>query len=377
MRWCALFALALAAGCGFGGRQGDPIDAAVDVPIDAPVPPKKKPRRIRLAIPPTEVQGPLTDFPAYVELSDTISINDLKMHVDATASNLSFRVPGVEMPLAHEIAEWDPATGTLIAWVKLPVIEANTGEETVFELRYGTPEVAAAPNPPMVWSNGYLAVFHLDALVGGTTFVNSLGPDGNGTAVNVNAGRMKPGKLGMSVEFNNNNQVITFTNPLTGTGPSTFSAWVSQRMTNNNDSIIQVGDPMTNRSRFLYSRYNGNNIGNGLYANDWVTSTDIRNDGFRLVHWTYNARQGRLYVGGAPEGNPFTYAMPGADTAGTDGRIGNAKSPEFGNDMGIEGTVDEVRIANVARSAQWIEAEFRNQNQPIVFVGRQAPEEIP
>lgn len=141
-----------------------------------------------------------------------------------------------------------------------------------------------------------LFVFHLDSL-SGTTFTNAANSAANGTAVNLNNGRLETGKLGISVELNNN-QVITFVNPIASSGPSTFSAWVSQQPTNDNDSLIQLGDGNASRASFFYTRYNSNNLGSGLYQNDWTTGTNIQNAGLRLLHWTYANQVGRLYVRG-------------------------------------------------------------------------------
>lgn len=386
MRWKTLLALVGCAGCGFQGsaaQEGPPqMDAsmggAVDGPVDSP-PSPPKPRRIRLRIPAAQVTGPLTDFPVYVDLDDAQSRADLKAKLGATATNLSFRLrtDAGTTALAHEVASWDAATGRLTAWVKLPAIEATADVDTAFELHYGLPEVAVPPAPQVVWSNGFLFVFHLDSLTG-TTFANAANNAANGTAVNLNAGRLKAGKLGVGVELNNNNQVITFVNPIAGSGPSTFSAWVSQKTTNDDDSLIQLGDGSASRSRFFYTRYAGPNLGSGLYHGnrDWFTGTNIQNDGLRLLHWTYNAQVGRTFVSGAEiGGSPRTYDNP-ADTTGTDGRIGNA-SPNFGSNMGLDGIIDEVRIANVARSAEWIAAEYANQNTPATFVVPMLPDDAP
>ncbi len=389
MRRITLLALIVCAACGFQGNAAPdasnppPMDARLDGPVDS-TPAAPKPRRLRLRIPAAQVTGPLTDFPVYVDLNDTVSRADLKTKLGATATNLSFRLrtdAGTTV-LAHELASWDAATGRLTAWVKLPTLEATAGADTDFELLYGLPEVAVAPNPPAVWSNGFLFVFHLDSL-NGTTFANAANSASNGTAVNINGGRLKAGQLGPGVEFNNNNQVITFTNPITGSGPSTFSAWVSQKPTGDNDSLIQIGDGAASRSRFFYTRYNNGgfndgNIGSGLYhgLRDWFTGTNIQNVGVRLLHWTYLDQNGRIYVNGAEiGGSPRLYDNP-ADTAGTDGRIGNANAA-FGGNMGLDGLVDEVRIANIARTAEWIAAEYANQNAPATFVTVMPPDDVP
>ena len=53
-------------------------------------------------------------------------------------------------------------------------------------------------------------------------------------------------------------------------------------------------------------------------------------------------------------------------TQGTGGYIANAPAG-WGQNMGAHATLDEIRIATVARSPQWISTEFANQNAPSTF----------
>jgi hypothetical protein len=53
----------------------------------------------------------------------------------------------------------------------------------------------------------------------------------------------------------------------------------------------------------------------------------------------------------------------GINTQGTAGTIGNAATA-FGTNMGLNATLDEVRIINVARSASWLAAEALDQTSP-------------
>ena len=347
------------------------VDAPPDAPRDAPPPPTRW--KITFTIAADKVTGPLTEFPVYVELTS----DDLKTRLDAAAANLSFRTRNGQTttPLAHELQSYDSGNGRLRAWVKLPTVEATAGADTVFELQYGA-GVAVAPNPAGVWSEGFLAVYHLEQLTGGV-FVNSAVATNPGTPVGVDAGDLTNTQLGRGVDFaGNNGRVITFANSLSGNMPSTISAWVSEGNTNSNDSLVQLGDAQNSRARFFYTRYNSDNLGSGLYNDDWTTSTSIRGAGWKLLHWSYAAQQGRIFVNGVQiSGSPFSYQQD-ANTAGTDGRIGNAASG-FGPNMGIDAHVDEVRIANTTRSLEWTAAEYANQSSPATFFTIGSSEALP
>ena len=60
--------------------------------------------------------------------------------------------------LSYEIERYDSATGTLVAWVRVPSV--NTG--TVIYMYYGNAQIAAeTETPASVWDTGYVGVWHL------------------------------------------------------------------------------------------------------------------------------------------------------------------------------------------------------------------------
>ncbi|HWO20923.1 MAG TPA: LamG-like jellyroll fold domain-containing protein, partial [Kofleriaceae bacterium] len=170
---------------------------------------------------------------------------------------------------------------------------------------------------------------------------------------------------------------VLFTNPYTGGGDHTISAWVFQRTATGCDTIVTLGSPTGNKSRWLHSHY-GAAISAGFYGNDWNVGTNplpsIDNAGWVLLHWTFKggSRQSRIYRDGAPIGQPYTFSG-GIDTVGPDGNIGFA--PAGWGTCWLNGILDEVRLSTTERTAGWIATEFANQNSPQTFytVGAEEP----
>jgi hypothetical protein len=133
----------------------------------------------------------------------------------------------------------------LEAWVKTS-LQDNT--DTVIELRYGDPVATQAPDAPGVFSNGFHAVWHLDDSLANNNIADArnqrMGNAGGGLGTN----DQKAAQLGGGIDFDGNNKQIQFTNPFAGGGDHTFSAWVSQRNGTNFDTIVIVGNPMSNQS---------------------------------------------------------------------------------------------------------------------------------
>jgi hypothetical protein len=309
----------------------------------------------------------LADFPLYVELDDS----DLQARAAADGSDIRFTDPAGQ-PLDHEVQRWDPGNGRLEAWVRVTLLG---GADTVIVLRYGEPDPPPLPDRAAVWASDFAAVWHLEESPAGA-LADSLG-DYPGTA----SGGMDDtssvdGTLGRAVDLDGGNDTIGFDNPLDGATAHTLSAWVRQEATGNNDALLVLGTGACNQARWLHGRYDQDTVAFGLYCDDMPDSgVDLQEAGWKLLHWTYAAGESRLFVDGEQAGAAFTHDAA-ADTQGPDGFIGNVPtSAGFGSNMGLNGTVDEVRIARRVRPPTWIAAEFANQSAPSSFytVGPEQP----
>src|SRR5690606_1419016 len=168
------------------------------------------------------------------------------------------------------------------------------------------------------------------------------------------------GPVGDAIDFDGEDDEVTFANPITGTTPHTISAWVNQRGDDRQDTLMVLGNGAQNQARFFNTVWFDRTVGVGFYANDWETEVNIHDEGWRLLHWTFDGSVSRWHVAGFLEDGPKTLA-PGIDTQGSEGRMGNA-SAAFGQNMNLDGQVDEARIATSARSPEWILTEYRNQS---------------
>jgi biopolymer transport protein ExbB len=397
----ALLVLAGMAGCTFQPdgllpadgipRDGGQADGATPVdgspapdgmtPLDGRLPsvdatPSNQ-RRKRITIQESRVEAPaspgfLEDFPVLFSVVDP----QIAARASADGSDIYFVAADGVSRLEHELEKWDPGTGELVAWVKLPEVSATVN--TAFHVHYGDEERAEPVNPADVWTNDFVAVWHLAADPGpgtaGDIVDSTNGNDGTAHS-SMEASDLVAGQIGDALDFDGANDEIAFENPLSGDTPHTISAWVLQRNTFSHDALVVLGNGAGNEARWFYSAYFDSHVAFGFFANDEVTDLDIRGNGWTLLHWTFDGGTGnRLYVNGAPQGGLLTRAA-GVDTDGNAGRIGNAPSPAFGGGMNLDGQADEVRIATAVRPAEWIRTEFNNQSDPASFytVGPEEP----
>lgn len=324
-------------------------------------------RRKSITIDKTKVSGTQNDFPVWIDLTDA----DVGARAQPDGHDIYFTAADGTTRLDYEIQRWDAAAHHLTAWVRVPTLDAATS--TVIYLRYGA-AVTATPNAPGVFKSSFAAVWHLDDAIPATAIADATGTHA-GVPTLVTTTQVGA-KLGGGLQFTGGTDTITFTNPLMGNTPHTISVWVNQPAVTHPSSVLVVGSPSPAGSRWFYTHFMSAVMAVGYYNPDWTTTTNLDNAGWTLLDWVYEGNNGknRLYQNGVEiTGSPNT--MNGVNTTGTTGVIGHAPEPAYGTNMGLQGTIDELRIATVARSAGWIATEWANQSSPGTFyaVGAEEP----
>ncbi|MCA9380430.1 DUF2341 domain-containing protein, partial [Candidatus Dojkabacteria bacterium] len=123
----------------------------------------------------------LVDFPVLIKLDSGTDIDYSK--TQNQGQDIRFTDSDGTI-LSYEIENWDES-GSSFIWVKVPSIDINSSEDSIF-LYYNNPLAPDAQNPADVWSNGYAMVQHLDdASV--STVVDSTSSNFTGTKRTSNA----------------------------------------------------------------------------------------------------------------------------------------------------------------------------------------------
>jgi hypothetical protein len=319
-------------------------------------------RRKALAFTPAKIAGPVDDFPVWLDLVDA----DLAAHALADGRDIFFTAQD-GTALSYALQSWDVASGHLTAWVKVPHL--TSAPATSIYLRYGDAALGTPQAPAAVFSAGFAAVWHLEDALTGTAIADATGTH-DGIATNLTPAQHVLAKLGGGVSFTGGTDEIGFTNPFSGNAPHTVSLWVSQRATTDDDALVVVGNGTCGQSRWLHAHFGAPHLAVGFYCNDWGNpDAGIDGAGWKLLHWVFEGTNNvsRIYEDGALVAGPFTHMGASAiATQGAGGHLANAPVA-WGPNMGAHATLDEVRLATVARSAAWIATEFANQGSPSTF----------
>jgi hypothetical protein len=320
----------------------------------------------------------LTDFPVLVVLeADRIEYAACQ----AGGADLMFVDSDERTVLPHEIERWVPG-GTSVVWVRVPRIPAHTDSDFIW-MAYGSARTVTTQNRAGVWDRAFVGVWHL-AETAGTRAVDSSASrlDGvytSGPSLN-QTGPVLDGAVGF--DGNDDRVVLGLVDipPLAGQDGLTLEA-VARKANQG---------PQDGR---LVSKANGSNDENHW----WMLSTLAPSAGdasFRLrlrlkldgstqtfatdaepvvadtwfhVAATYDGQAVRIYHDGG-----LVQTWPAQGAVSLDGAIQAAIGSNPNNYGTWGGSIADVRISRVARSAAWLSAAHQawfHGPRPFVRIG--------
>jgi len=309
----------------------------------------------KITIDKTKVTGTNTNFP-YL-FSDLISGIPATFWANAVDPlDIRFYDTNDSTELDREVVYYDSATSKVEAWVQIPSLGTAANKE--IWCAYGG---ATKANDTTVWDDvGYAGVYHLKD--GATLNVND-------STVNANNGTNNSaapiaGKIDGAAHFTPS-EYISLGNPasLDLTSAYTISLWVYPQSFSDYQNAIYKGDSSAGQYGLIifsdgswYAQADTTPIqgGSNLVLNEW-----------QYVTITWNGTTLTVYKNGA-------YSNSGSSSVvsrGTEVILG----ADTVNGRYFDGYVDEARVANVVKSADWIATEYANQNDPVTFSAASEP----
>jgi hypothetical protein len=334
--------------------------------------------RKNITIDSTKVLSDLTNFPVLIDLYD----RDLKIDAQANGNDIFFADSSGQI-LDHEVELYNRIYNSthahLVAWV-----EANLSstQDTIISMYFGNPTISNQENTDDVWDTNYVGVWHLaengngaiDEFKDSSQFINhGQGGEGNSSYVPTRV----DGKIGHAQDFNNLDgyyDLIDCGNDtsldLSG-NQITIEAWAQHNIT----SVSRARGIVNHKGWYdgysIFIPHDSSKMALNLpgETHQLVTTTDLTLDVWHHIVATYDGSTMRIYIDGVQDSN--TMAKTGNIEASSINEIwiGHADQPADVAWSGEwEGLIDEVRISNVSRNANWIKTEYNNQNDPQTFL---------
>ncbi|KPJ84464.1 MAG: hypothetical protein AMS17_16230 [Spirochaetes bacterium DG_61] len=311
------------------------------------------------------LSGNLTEFPYLIKITD--GGNDLFSYAQSSGDDILFTASDGTTKLAHEIEAYN-GLDDLTAWVRLPTF--YSGADTIIYMYYGNSNAANQEQPQEVWANGYAGVWHLkeDGSVSDyedSTNNMNVGVGGSVTS-NESPTRSTNAIVGYSQDFDGIDDKIDVgdasnTSLNFGTQSFTFGLWVNSVVTSNYQWFLWRGAHSGGVPG--YSIYRRDSANGGTYTinvgdtvdREKVTFTIADNTWYYLVGVVDRTTQElRGYVNGVLEGTPLDISYMGSVDYFAD-------NFRFGRNSDIDGLLDEARVSNVPRSADWIKTQYNMQ----------------
>ena len=306
-------------------------------------PPPNYYHRMRIAFPGYNRAAVLSNFPVLVRLGPACSGFDYDQFASPAGADLRFADGEETRSLSYDVEEWNTGGDSLV-WVRVPELRAGTH----IWAYWGNPawtEVPRYVTDGSTWSEGYEGVWHfnggvLDASSNAHHAVNHGSTYGAGIVAGARAidgaddyvdPRLAAAWYGANI---NGLTVSLWARPSIGATGTVFGA---------------AGGPATtfiDPGRFKLWEYeaggNSNRPHDG-FVGQWQHVAQVLDGGTARPYKDGSAGSTLLYTPFVPAAAPWM------------GYLNGSGDPRFY----FAGTIDEVRIARTARSADWLWAEYR------------------
>jgi len=276
--------------------------------------------------------------------------------------------------LAHEIEKWDEA-GTSYVWVKVPQIDGSSTTDHIW-MYYGNPAAPDGQNPTAVWSNGFVGVWHLSEASNSTRLDST---SNNNDVADTNTVAATTGKIADAANFvAASSEVLKITDAaqtdLDVSTQITLEAWAKPANTSATRVFHAKAGNGTLPNGYAYElRQSGDRFTfilsfDGLSANRKILngiSGSVSAGNWYYAVATFDGSTLRLYRDG-----PLETSLAASGTifnSTSDFNIGARNS----NTQFFDGAVDEARISTVARSADWIKAQYLSMTDAFISFGSQ------
>lgn len=313
--------------------------------------------RKKITISNTNVDSNLNNFPVLVKI---IADSNMSLAL-ANGYDIRFTDSTGTTLLQYERESWSGGGGSAVTanfWVNVPTI--NHATTTFIYVYYGNTSAGDGQNKANVWDANFIGVWHLGDNAANKIVIDSTGGD-NGTSQANTSTKTTIGKINGALSFNGSSDYVNLNSNVgnfTLTSNFTIAAWVNSSLDLTNDVIY--GNTWTdygymlrinsaNKARFILSRSSSKYLG---------IDSSVLSSGWHYITGIWNGINPKIFIDGVENSETVV-------SQGTVNSITTSENTKIGldttsNNHYFKGPIDEVRVSNSVRSADWIKFEYHN-----------------
>jgi len=331
--------------------------------------------RKKITINHTKVEANLTNFPVLISITDT----DLRDYAQGDGDDIKFTASDGTTQLDHEIENFDGGTGELVAWVE--VLSLSSSTDTDIYMYYGNATCPSQEDVEGTWDTDFEMVQHLKDDPDTSHTTDSTSNDNDGTKKGANDPIETGGKIDRAQDFSSDHISCGDL----GIGDSyTAECWIKA------DTLTGTGDYDTYGFTVMASAVSGQGYPlwltvRGTEVRLWAYETTPGTGGWRettgaglnttgdfhIVATAIRSSTTKVYVNGVER---LSFTNDGEVSWTNIFTIGDLRPNRA---IYFDGTIDEVRISDIARDADWIETSYNNQSTPSTFYSLGGHEDTP
>lgn len=332
--------------------------------------------RAQVSINANKVKSSLTSFPVLLDLAQFDSAHPFWSLVNASGLGIEVTSSDGVTPQSFELVHID--TSTNIGEIHFVASSLSPDFDTYFYLYYGHTRDTDFSSAANVWDANYLGVWHMQSIesTAPSSFADSStyghnaefnqgslptvvnGTVSNGKGLNTNANAAERAEVGDNVDLDSISSAIT------------VSFWYRGELADSAQTVLKKADEAggadgwkveVTAGNLMRLEYNSTTSAVGISS-----TTAPSTDSATWQYWTLTADPGSSQ-------NLIAYLNGSSDNTGSNSAsIGNNNVAmsffsTVNDTVALDATLDEVRLSNIARSADWIATEYNNQSNPATF----------
>jgi len=321
----------------------------------------------------------LIDLPVLVKLTPS---NFDYSGCESDGRDIRFIDDNDSTQLKYQFEKWN-YNGNSWIWVRVTQIDGGSDTDYIW-LYYGYDHATDAQDEHGVWDDNFVAVWHLcedsGPVYDSTQYANTA------AAVN-NTIQGATGEINGAYEFDGASdgaQTSSFVgDELSDFSELTLEGWIDIDTYKPEAAILGKqwpgpSDPWTQYALALGQAGNNSTYVSvtcgGSRVQCWSAVNSISTTGFYYVAGTWNGSDLQNYVNGVASG---TACAQSGTMDQNDEEVFIGKFDFGGGSYDVDGIIDEVRISNVARSADWIKASYLAGTDSFITFGAGAHWGVP